>query len=389
MNLAFWKRQSSGDKTHKPGKTGKKKKSVTREWIDAIIFAVIAATIIRAFIFEAYTIPTSSMEHSLLVDDFLFVSKLNYGPRVPMTPIAFPFVHNTMPLIDGPSYVEWIKLKYQRWPGLGHVQHLDPIVFNYPMEDFRPVDKRENYVKRCIGLPGDTLQVIKGEVYINHTLQPMPENAQSEYRVYTDGGAFDDETLHDIGITDYSQMQADTTGRYQRVFTSKSIIEKVKKLSNVKRVEQEIYPRQYVWEQSGISDQPGLFPYDVRHFPYNPDYFGPIVLPKQGVTVDLNTSNIALYKRIITVYEGKKGDTITTQGDNIMLNNQPIKQYTFKMNYYWMMGDNRHNSADSRYWGFVPEDHIVGKPVFIWFSYNKYGSVFNFVRWSRLFSIPK
>jgi len=365
MNLKFWQ------KSDKP----KKKKSKTREWIDAIVFAVVAATLIRGLAVEAYTIPTSSMEKSMLVGDFLFVNKMAYGPRMPMTPISFPFAHNTMPLIGGKSYLDWIKLGYHRLPGFTTIKNNDVVVFNYPMEDFRPVDKQENYIKRCIGIPGDTIEVRNAQVYVNNKPGYVPPNYQAEYLVKTDGSAINDETLKDMDVTEGGPTNDAAVFDYH---LTQANAEKISHMKNVLSVKENIYPK-------GQVEDP-LFPYDEAHFSYNVDNYGPIVIPKKGVTVTLTPENIAIYKRIITVYEGNKDvDTIDVKDNKIFLDGKEITQYTFKMNYYWMMGDNRHNSADSRYWGFVPEDHIVGKAWLIWMSWDSNADFPNEIRWSRLF----
>jgi len=350
---------------------GAAKKGTAREWTDAIIFAIIAATVIRMFFIEAFTIPTPSMEKSLLVGDFLFVSKVSYGARIPNTPLSFPFAHHTLPLSTSKSYLEWIKLPYHRLPGFGEIKNNDVVVFNYPMEDFRPVDKRENYIKRCVGIPGDKLQVIDKILYINGEPAELPVEMQYSYHVRTEGSPLNRQKLEKLNITEGGLIS--NQGDYRLSLTPSSK-EKLKGYSNVKSIEPISEPKDV---RSNV-----IFPSDAR-YNFNKDQFGPIVIPKFGETIDLSLENLSFYKRLITIYEG---NTLAISGEDIMINGAVATSYTFKMDYYFMMGDNRDNSADSRFWGFVPEDHIVGKAVFIWFSIDKAKSWFSKIRWSRLFS---
>ena len=352
----------------KPGQ----RKSKAREWTDAIIFAVIAATLIRTFFIEAYTIPTPSMERSLLVGDFLFVSKISYGARIPNTPLSFPFAHHTMPIVGGKSYLEWIKIGYHRLPGFGKIKNNDVVVFNWPAENVgRPVDKKENYIKRCIGIPGDSLQVIEGDVYVNSNPVEIPPKSQFTYKVKTDGSGFNPAALEKIGVTEYNPTSAH--GDFAFTLTP-GAVEKIKQMHNVTSVEPLTYPK--------ANDQPDIYPSDNLH--WNVDNFGPVYIPKKGVTIALTPLNISLYKKVITTYEHH----ILTQNDStVLIDGKPATSYTFEMDYYFMMGDNRHNSSDSRYWGFVPEDHIVGKAIFIWMSWDSHGSFLDKIRWSRLFHI--
>jgi signal peptidase I len=364
------------------------KKTVVREWVDAVLFAVIAATIIRMFWFEAYTIPTSSMEKSLLVGDFLFVSKIAYGPKVPNTPIAFPFVHHTMPLSQTrKSYVEWLRLPYYRFPGFTDVKHGDAVVFNYPdgdtvalkiqnqsyyalVRDYgrqrvwndklnfgdvvaRPVDKRENYIKRCIALPGDTLQIIDQAVYINGVEQENPRLTQFKYYVKTSGARLSSRLLDRLDITEEVMMSG--PGDYYLTLTSEAA-EELKANPEVLEVRKIIQPKDY--------RQEFIFPHDPN-YPWNVDNFGPLYIPKAGESVKITTDNISLFERIITAYEL---NDLEIRNNRIFINGEETEEYTFKLDYYWLMGDNRHNSADSRFWGFVPNDHIVGKAVFVWLS---------------------
>lgn len=351
-----------------------KKKSLTREWLDAVIFAVIAATLIRTFFIEAYTIPTSSMEKSLLVGDFLFVSKVSYGARIPNTPLSFPFAHHTLPFTDDTkSYLEWIKLPYYRLPGMSKIKNNDVVVFNYPMEDFRPVDKQENYIKRCVGIPGDSLQVKEGTLFINNQLADKPDKMQFRYHVVTDGTPFNSKSIAELNITEGGPLE--TPGEFAMLLTRENA-EKIKEFANVKSVEPYI-------ENPKLADTITMFPHH-KNFPWNVDNYGPIWIPKEGATVSITPENIALYARIIEVYEHNK---LEVKDSVIYINGQVANSYTFKMDYYFMMGDNRHNSADSRFWGFVPIDHIVGKGVFVWLSLDANESnIFKKVRWGRMFS---
>ena len=386
-------------------------KTAVREWVDAIIFAVIAASIIRIFLIEAYTIPTSSMEKTLLVGDYLFVSKVSFGPKVPNTPLAFPFVHHTLPLTESTkSYLEWIKLPYYRFPGMSDIKNMDVVVFNYPDGDTlstkwqsnasyyqlvrtygrntvwndkqnfgdiiaRPVDKRENFIKRCIGIPGDSIHIVDRVVYINSKPEQNPGKRQFKYIVRTNGNPINQMNFEKLDITE--NIMTDNKGNYELTLSDESMA-KLKQFSNIVAIEPEIMPKD-------VAD-PNIFPFDTN-YRWNVDNFGPLWIPKKGVTIPVNMSNICLYKRIIGVFEGNKLDI---RDGKIYINGQEASQYTFKMNYYWMMGDNRHNSADSRYWGFVPEDHVVGKAVFVWLSLSPNKSVFDGkIRWSKLFRFVK
>ncbi|RRN76705.1 signal peptidase I [Pseudoxanthomonas sp. SGD-10] len=366
MNLRFWQ------KNNKPKKE-KKKKSAGREWLDAIVFAVIAATIIRGLFIEAYTIPTGSMERSLLVGDFLFVSKVNYGARTPITPIAFPFAHHSMPVTGTKAYWDGWQLPYYRLPGLQKIKRNDVVVFNYPMDAdaplSRPIDKRENYIKRCLAIGGDTLAINDGIVYVNGKIADEPENSQTEYYVKTNGSDFNPMALKEL---DVDVMQ--TPSRDVFVFVMpKSEVEKVKAFSNVEVV------REINSDKGEFREE--IFPHNPK-LPWNQDNYGPIIVPKEGWTVSLDSLTMPVYERAISIYEGNQ---LEVKEDGYYINGEKSDTYTFKQNYYWMMGDNRHNSADSRYWGFVPEDHIVGKALFIWMSWNSEGSFLSKIRWNRLF----
>ncbi len=366
MSWRFWNKPAADTK--------KKKKSATREWFDAIIFAVVAATLIRGLFIEAFTIPTPSMERSLLVGDFLFVSKVNYGARTPMTPVSFPFAHHTMPIFDVKSYWDGIKLPYYRLPGLSHVKKGDVVVFNYPMDAdsplYRPVDKRENYIKRCQGTPGDTLKLINTQVYINNKAAVTPENSQTSYLIRTNGQELNPEVLYDLHI-DPSHGQVNATD-LEWIMPRESV-PTLKSYSNITYIAPYIQP-------PGQADLQ-VFPHDTK-LKWNVDNYGPIIIPKKGWTVKLDSTNFIIYERAIKLYENNK---LEKRGNDIYINGTKTNQYTFKMDYYWMMGDNRHNSLDSRFWGFVPEDHIVGKALFVWMSWDEQASFMHKIRWSRLF----
>jgi signal peptidase I len=358
------------------GLEGFKQKSTTREWVDALIFAVVAATIIRTFIVEAYTIPTSSMEKTLLVGDFLFVSKFHYGPRVPNTPISFPFAHHTMPVIGTKSYSELIQLPYYRMPGIETVQRNDMVVFNWPQEDFRPVDKRENYIKRCVAVPGDILEVKEGLLYINNEKAFEPKNIQYQYQIATDGSALNEKNLRENNI-EYQNLMGHS-GVYLMQLNNENL-ERIKFTKVVRVAEKTIMSEGTVGFQGGLH-----FPPDTKNYKWNVDWYGPLTVPKKGATVTLTSENISLYERIISLYEGNE---FKTADGKFYINGKETTTYTFKMNYYWMMGDNRHNSQDSRFWGFVPEDHIVGKAWIIWLSLDSAKDFIDKIRWKRLFTV--
>jgi signal peptidase I len=372
INWQFWKKKEKKEK--------KKEKSEIKSWFNAILFAVVAATILRTFLIEAYTIPTSSMEKSLLIGDFLFVSKVSYGPRVPMTPIAFPLVHHTLPFTKKtPAYLKWIQLNYYRMKGLGDVERNDCVVFNYPADDAlhpeRPIDKKENYIKRCVGIPGDVIEIKNTDLYVNGEPQAISEKMRNQFRYFvkTDGTLFSERTLNKYNI--YEGQILSRNGDYELMLNDESLAA-IKRFTYVKKVEK-------IFIDKGIKvNSPELiFPED--NFNWNLDNFGPIKIPQAGTQVEIDTKNIELYRRIIETYENNKLEIIDGE---IYINDNLASNYTFKMDYYWMMGDNRHNSLDSRYWGFVPEDHVVGKALFIWMSWDKNKKGINKIRWSRLFN---
>jgi signal peptidase I len=393
--MAFWKKNETNPADVAGEITTKKKKSVGREWLDAFVFAIVAATIIRTFFFEAYTIPTGSMEGTMLVNDYLFVSKLAFGPRVPMTPVALPLVHNTMPLTGTKSYTEAVQWDYRRIPGFGHVERNDVVVFNfpagdtvvaeYPDQDYyklcressrdyvnanfhvltRPVDKKENYIKRCVAVPGDVLEVKDGRIYSNGKMAPLFPHSKIHYLVTTNGSA--------PIVEDNVEFSEKANNNLYLYNLENCQVAEVAKATNVVSV------TPWVRHAAGVPPtNPGewCFPHDTVNFKWNMDNYGPITIPKQGTTVNLSPENIAMYRRIIRNYEL---NTLDERDGKIIINGKEATSYTFKMDYYWMMGDNRHNSLDSRYWGFVPADHVVGKAWFVWLSYGEGG-----IRWKRL-----
>lgn len=407
VHWAFWK------------KKGVEKQTKAVEWIDALIFAVIAATLIRMFFFEAYTIPTSSMEKSMLVGDYLFVSKVAYGPKLPNTPLAVPFTHHTLPFTQKTkAYSEAVQWPYKRIAGTSRIQRNDIIVFNFPAGDTvvvgienpdyysqlrsnvryfraqspelteeeaeklvrgkmrerfeiitRPVDKRENYIKRGVGMPGDVIELRDAQLYVNGEVAEQPENLQYDYNVKTNGTPINRMKLQDLGI---ALEDIGMPSPSYRLPLTVEMVEKLKKFPNVTEIVRV--------EESGPN--PDIFPFDPENYPWNVDNFGPLYIPKKGDRVELNMTTLPLYKRIIGAYEG---NDLQVKDSVIYINGKPATDYTFQMNYYWMMGDNRHRSADSRFWGFVPEDHIVGKAYFIWLSLDKDKSFLDKIRWKRMF----
>ncbi len=359
-----------------------------REWVDAISFAVIMATLIKTFLVDAFTIPTPSMEKSMMVGDFLFVSKWNYGTRIPMTPVSFPFVHNTMPGGGSDSYSESLELPYYRFPGFQEIKRKDIVVFNYPGQDdmnneSRPVDKRENYIKRCIAIAGDSLFIREGQVYVNGEAQEFPEKARPQHAwlvVYQTATGPDKRQLKakydidpDAVISQNYDMEADSflihipDHEAERFKKEQPVADMVQIDMQNGMVRSLYFPDTYIGQAV---------------YQWTADNFGPIYLPKAGETVAINQRNYYIYHRCITLYEG---NTMDYKNGQILINGQPADSYTFHYNYYWMMGDNRHNSLDSRSWGFVPENHIVGKAWFVWFSWDKNASGMKKIRWDRLF----
>ena len=387
------------------------KKTAAREWIDAAAFAVVAATLIRTFVFEAYTIPTPSMEKTLLVNDFLFVSKFSYGPRIPNTPLAMPFVHHTIPVLNTKSYSEAIHIPYKRWFA-SPVKRNDVTVFNFPVNDTlindevnygsrvtyydavraegrdaiwnkygsiiitRPVDKRENFIKRTVAIGGDVLKVVNGQVFINNQPQDIFPQSERYYKITVPNG-----TASSEGAIEDMMSQLDISIRYsQGDIVQFSANEWLVNIANADNAKLKL--------PAGYTVTDFIMPPDAKLFPYfgtaannwGADNYGPLWIPKKGSSIELTSDNLIRYQRCIEVYEG---NTVAQNNGKVYINDVEAKSYTFKMNYYFMMGDNRHNSLDSRYWGFVPEDHIVGKASLIWFSWE------NGPRWKRLFNSIK
>ncbi len=371
-------------------------------WIDAIVWATVVATLVHLFVFQLYVVPTSSMEKTILIGDYLYVDKLAYGPQVPNTPIAMPFVFNTMPFSDTQkSYSECIKWDYHRLRGFGRVEREDVVVFNFPAgdtvmienqaecyydklrdykqrygekgrerlyEDYtivsRPVDKRENYIKRCVAVAGDTLQIVNSQLFVNGEMQPACEERQHVYFIETTAP-----------LSDYMLARLDITefyGEYPYYYltTTDSGAAELERYASVTKVVR----------YNNTTPTLDVYPHDAR-YAWTQDNYGPLWVPKRGATIEINTENLPLYERIIDQYEGHD---LRVEGDKIYIDGVESTTYTFAMDYYFMMGDNRHNSLDSRFWGFVPEDHIVGKAQFIAFSKGEEG-----VRWNRLFKAIK
>ena len=412
VNWAFWKKRTGTN-------------HAIIEWLDALIFAVIAVTLINIFLFQNYRIPTGSMEKSLLIGDHLAVSKVAYGPRLPNTPIAFPFTSHTMPLTGGKSWSNLVHWPYKRLKGFREVERFDPVVFNFPAGDtvvlenqatsyyeivrdharymkstdamaggavrsddaylsmarqevwrrssiiYRPVDRRDNYVKRCVGVPGDTVLIRDAVLYVNGAEAEHTENEQLVYFVSTNGTRINPKAFERMNINRSDQKMH--SGSVYELPLTRENASAIKGFANVTDVILRI-------SRAG-EYEPHIFPHN-EGYRWNQDNFGPLWIPKKGVTVSIDTSNICLYERIIDVYED---NDLKIDGGAIYINGEVAVSYTFKMDYYWMMGDNRHNSADSRYWGFVPEDHVVGTPKFIWLSLDKEAKGLRKIRLNRMF----
>lgn len=422
----FWKKRKDG-----------KKPSAVVEWIDAIVFALVAVYLINLFLFQNYKIPTSSLEKSLLVGDHLYVSKVSYGPRMPYTPIFFPLAQNTLPILNCKSYLDWPMWDYKRLAGWGKVERNDIVVFNFPAGDsvcvampnpdyynillieganyvaqhrevlegksietswernallreygrkrvnssqilsdvvWRPIDKRDCYVKRCLALPGDTLEIRHNVVYINGEVLADAPDVQHIYKIQTNGVLLNDKFFETLEISDDDRRDGGIGPSYYLPLTAEKA-EKVKQMSIITDVA--------IDEEQPDSSGLRLFPFS-QDYPWSRDNYGPIWMPKAGVTVSLDYKNAVLYERIITAYEGH---TLDVRGKDVYVDGQLATEYTFAQDYYFMLGDNRHKSADSRYWGFVPEDHIVGKPIFVWLSLDPDESLFSSIRWERFFKI--
>lgn len=412
VNWSFWKKRGV-------------KNSTFIEWLDALIFAVIAVTLINIFLFQNYKIPTGSMEKTLLIGDHLYVSKVTYGPRIPNTPLSFPFSQNTLPLTKKTkSYVEWIKLPYKRLAGFRKIKNDDVVVFNFPAGDtvvlqntstsyysivrdsaemlkqidmyykkpiltdkqyysiarrhimnrfdiaVRPVDRRDNYIKRCVAVGGDSLTIVNGKVYVNGLAEKEIPGIQFDYYIIVKSGAtISDRILERMGITDFQRIPG--TPHIHAPLTN-SELNKIRNFNNVLEVRKDPQFDTYDYQ---------LFPNDTN-YRWTRDNYGPIYVPKKGETVMLDSSNLPFLRRIIGYYEK---NLLEVRDGKIFINGERTDRYTFKMNYYWMMGDNRHGSYDSRFWGFVPEDHVVGSPRFIWLSLDKNKSFPRNIRFKRMF----
>lgn len=409
VNWTFWKKREG-------------KNNAVIEWLDALIFAVVAVTLINIYLFQNYKIPTPSMESTMLVGDHLYVSKVSYGPRAPITPLAFPFAQNRM--LNGESYLKWIQLDYKRLKGFGIVKRNDIVVFNFPAGDtvavensassiyniyqseamqlrirdinagrpekdwetyynqgrelvkrnytivVRPIDRKDNYIKRCVAIPGDSLEIIHGKVYINGTPQPDFKGIQHDYLVQTNGRPLNPRALEKYDLPP-SSLGIQNNPRYNMPLSEEKAKQLKDEVADIVKVEQK--------ERTGYNYL--LFPHSSE-YKWNEDNFGPIWLPEKGATVKLNKASLPFYQRIIEAYEGNE---LRTDGENIFINGEEVQSYTFQQDYYWMMGDNRHSSSDSRYWGYVPEDHIIGKPKFIWLSLDSNKKFLAKIRFDRLF----
>jgi signal peptidase I len=382
MNWQFWKKSTEGQKENKP-------KSKAREWWDAILFAVIAATLIRWLIMEAYTIPTPSMENSLLVGDFLFVSKFHYGTRTTSTPLQIPLTHQKIWFTEIPSYLEWIKLPQYRLPGISHVKREDVVVFNVPPKYLNedvdyPIDLKTNYIKRCVAIPGDTIKIVEHQVIINSTPLANPPEMQYSY-VVTSETQINERFFTKYNIGDYKVIGHPGNAVQYQMFISPQIADELKKLSFIKDIEIKTEESAGVFvHRTKETVEGNIFP-DPKYYPWNGDFYGPLVIPSEGMKISINDSTLAMYGQTIVLYDHNKEAKV--EGGKLIIDGQEVTEYTFKQNYYFMMGDNRHNSLDSRYWGFVPEDHIVGKAFFIWLSIDRNGSFLSKIRWSRFFRL--
>ncbi len=374
--LAFWNKK----------KKERKPRSKAMEWFDALKFAVIVATLLKWGLLSAFTIPTPSMEGSLLVGDYLFVSKIHYGPRTPVTPLQIPLTHQKVPFLNISSYLDWIQLPSVRLPGFRDVRRNESVVFNYPgnpnfpgEEDY-PVDLKTYYVKRCVGLPGDTLQIVETDVIVNGDKSPVPEYVQWSYKVTTPNPISERLWLR-YGIWDVAQAGVNT----YFVKAINSDIEKIGQIEGVTLEKISLDPQTGSlkdWEPG--EGQFNILP-DGSEMSWNEDNFGPYYLPRKGDVMTVNEDFIKRYGYVVERYEGH--DEVVLDADKITIDGAQITSYTFAQDYYFMMGDNRHNSLDSRFWGMVPEDHIMGKPLFIWMSTDKHQSFPNNIRWNRMFTL--
>jgi len=372
MNWKFWK---------KPAKE-KKPKSFVREWYDSIVFAVIAASLLRWSVVEAYVIPTPSMENSLLVGDYLFVSKFHYGTRTPRTPLQIPLTHQKIWGTEIPSYLDWIQLPSYRLPGLREAKRGEPVVFNVPKDltdpTERPIDLKTFLVKRCVAVHGDKLEIRNKQIFINGEMMANPPGMKFSY-VVTTKDEINKRNLHLFGLDtdDYSYLGRTSDSKlavYTMLLTQEQL-EKIKSTSFIISVERNI---------SNDTPDPKLFP-SLKSSVWTANNYGPLLIPEKGATMMVNDSTLNVYGEIIQLYEGHKN--VTIKNGELVIDGKQVSEYIFNQNYYFMMGDNRDNSLDSRYWGFVPEDHIVGKPLFIWMSVDKEADLLHKIRWSRLLNV--
>lgn len=381
MNWQFWKKNTAQEA---------KPKTKIREWWDAVLFAVVAATLIRWLIMEAYTIPTPSMENSLLVGDFLFVSKFHYGTRTTSTPLQIPLTHQKIWFTNIPSYLEWIKLPQYRLPGISSVKRGDVVVFNVPPQDLNegvlyPVDLKTNYIKRCVAIPGDTLRIVDKQVLNNNAPLANPPEMQYNYIIESKTLISERNLDHfEIGPEDINGVQTLNDRVVYNLSLSQSKVEKIKaeKLAYIISIE---------LDQKNSSEG-NVLPYyrnqyatDQSFSKWSIDDFGPLWVPKEGATITINEANLTLYGKTIELYE--HNDNVKIEQGKLLIDGKEVTEYTFKQDYYFMMGDNRHNSLDSRFWGFVPEDHIVGKAFFIWLSIDRNADFIHKIRWSRFFNL--
>lgn len=396
VKWAFWK------KNYKEGE----KHNFWLDWLDAIIFSVVVVGFINIFFVQAYMIPSSSMEKTLMTGDYLFVGKLAYGPKPPQRPLSLPLVHNTF--LGGKSYSDLIKLDQTRLRGFSKVERDDIVVFSFPhgdtvlasvpMDDYykylrstdreytqrtygpiivRPTDKKDNYVKRCVAIAGDSLEIIAGNIIVNGQQQENYPGIQNTYTVLTNGTSINPKLLKDLDISpDESWFDPRIPG-YRYMPLNEDLVEDILSIRNVISVDRNVDIYNPDYPDSSLM----IFPFS-ENYKWTKDNFGPIYIPAKGDVIDLNLENLPLYSRLITAYEG---NNLEVKGADIYINGNKVSTYTFLQDYYFMMGDNRHNSLDSRYWGFVPEDHVVGKPRIIWFSSDKSKSFPRNIRWDRLF----
>jgi len=388
----FWKKE------YAPGE----KHNVWLDWLDAIIFAVVVVTFINMFFFQAFKIPSSSMESTLYTGDHLFVSKLTYGPRVPQTPLTVPFTHNRA--FGHETYSTLIQNKYRRLKGFRAVKRGDVVVFGFPNGDtvltrrpaddyyawvrsygreqtiaqfgpviVRPADKKDHYVKRCVAVAGDTLEVKDGLVWVNGEKEPDYPGRQLTYQVITTGNRINPLKLEELGLN-LNELYFDSRlPGYPMMPLTEEMLDKIEDIKTVV----EVTPNRERYASAGQD----IFPFDGQ---WTCDYFGPLWIPEKGATVAIDLENLALYERIIRDYEH---NTLAVKDGVIYINGEPATTYTFQQDYYFMMGDNRHNSLDSRYWGFVPEDHIVGTPSIIWLSTDESKSFPKSIRWKRFLKL--